>query len=193
MKKLIYGIIAVMMFLTSNGQSKSDFKNDPNVQEFFKMQANLILKVTDIKTAKKIIADGKIDDQESKLLLKLFGFNSQNELEDIFKMQNDKIVKINETYNITKLDSLLLNDLIEEAVQPYLPFPNLDTIAASQRTCAQRYNTCIVAAGAAAIGGHCGCATIDWTPGGIVCHASIIVLQICANEACSDAYDDCNQ
>ena len=115
------------------------------------------------------------------------GFNNSNDylnyLSEIYSLTN----RIKTKYDLTLLSNEELSEKINLAIHYYI---TLQGSGAS--SCAESYAFCVASVTASAISGHLGCATADLFPAvGILCHASIIALQIVGNNECTSSYNDC--
>lgn len=85
------------------------------------------------------------------------------------------------------MSELELKENLDGAIQHYI---TMQGDGAS--SCAQSFAFCAASVTASAMAGHLSCAGADLFPAvGILCHASVLALQVIGNQECASSYQDC--
>lgn len=174
----------------------TSFQNDSTFLNFVHKWIDQSFKVNNVSLIEEIVSDHLISSEEQLPLAIAMGFKSYSEYEDfVLSILND-YKYLNEVYDFMNLPSSVIESSIYTVAEAYILEIFLESIPnepkSSIMSCASNYALCVASVTAAAATGHIACAGADlFPPVGILCHASIIALQMVGNADCTDNYNAC--
>lgn len=201
MKKLIFGLIAIVSFNSfSYAQLKlEDLKNDETFKEYGKEEflVNSRIKKEDLGAIKQSIDDNHLSVEELGKIHTYYGFENHEEYLAYLKRQDERLNKLEKDYLFSKEDKEEVRKAFDDAY--FNLYTNEDyqqllgTSGVEERSsCYTGYKRCVTSAAAYAVIEHIGCGVADLTVViGIICHSAVLTLHMNAIEDCRDSYYDC--
>jgi len=187
MKKLLFGLIVTVLFsMPLFSQDINRLSKDANFLSLVRNEDEFIKKATDKELLKVIYADKKLNDDELSTFYKVFSTNEKDFYEYI-KTQNELYNILNTKYNFEKYSKIELQTIFSVQIEEIYM-----STSTSRSNCYRRYLNAIAINASAAALGHTACLSVDWTGiGAAVCHGSVFVAHIAANDNAYLDYKDC--
>lgn len=164
-------------------------KTDARYSDLIESEINLMNNVVDFDKAKLLTEKSSLSANELSELSIALGFKSKEQYQDYINTQKLILRNLNNEYNLESIDK---SKLIDIGIQSLNLKENNLSAKSSGCNCERIRRNCIIEVGAAAIVGHFGCASVDWTGiGAPICHGAVIVIQIAASDNCNANAENC--
>lgn len=187
MKKLLFGLIAIVVFGVS-GKAQTNIGSE-ELKFYLENQFEFLKNCNSTSELRKIFADSKVDESELKLFYVAFSTTEKDFLNYLIK-QNNLINSIEEKLKLSKLSKSELTTIFDREIE--LIYSQESTNNKTAPDCKRRFLNQIVANSAAAYVGHLTCISLDVTVfAGIACHAAVGIAQYVANDNAHLDYLSC--
>lgn len=165
-------------------------KKDARFSDLIKSNINLMNNVVDFNKAKSLTQKSSLSTSEISELSIALGFKNSEEYQSYINNQKSVLRNLNNEYNLESVEKSKLINLGIEAIK--LENSNLYSKSSDDCNCERIRRNCIVEVGAAAVVGHLGCASVDWTGiGAPICHGAVLIAQIAASDNCNANAENC--
>ncbi len=171
----------------STGQDINEILNDKDFQSYLIVIDKESKLKKDIKKIKEILSDNVVDENETKILYSVIGYENNEEFISNLKYQLELLNNLNNKYQLSKLTSNDLGILYNQGI-------NMLNITSQNRGghCARSYNNCMRIAFGIAVGAHLACTPLDVTVvAGLACHGAVALVHYSMQDDCELGYSDC--
>ncbi|MFK8060032.1 MAG: hypothetical protein AB8B78_08080 [Polaribacter sp.] len=193
-----------MLFVSCNGddinqkpseeifKSSEFLKKDNRFIELIESNMELANNITDIKKAQSLVKKQSLSKKEINELGIFLGFLNGEEYQKFINNQKKILRDLNLEYDLVSYKDDSLIELAKDAIN--YKIDKLRNKGLSGCDCNRIRINCLIEVSAAAVLGHLGCASVDWTGiGAPICHGAVLIIQYAAGDNCNANAQACNR
>lgn len=171
-------------------------RNDSITHEFVREWTINSFNESNPSSIQDIISDGEVSVDEQVSLANAMGYDNFNDYSNYVSSIDSMVIYLNQTYGFNRLSENERIDIVFPIAETYMLQELINrgmvVYSGSSQGCAESLAFCAASVTTAAMAGHAACVAADVTViVGILCHASVIALQIIGNQECIGSYHDC--